>query len=156
MASLETFKEISIGGLTKDQLLRELGEAGVQFNEYARALFGHPLFSPSEKPEKVALVKLKPSDLRLTNPCSFQEIVARASGLGLRLCPLSLGAFLRLQYLDQPEGPYLTIASPKLEKDAPNGFYIRNHESSLWLRGYRADDPCVWPEHNEFVFLASV
>jgi hypothetical protein len=75
--------------------------------------------------------------------------------LKLKLCPLSLGAFLRLEFLDQEEGPYLTIASEKLVNDEnyPNGFYLRNTENSLWLRGYRASEDYKWSLDNEFVFI---
>lgn len=155
MNEFEIFKEITIGGLTKEQLLQKLTAAGVQFNKYADILFEHPQFSPSEEPKSVKLVKLKSSDLGLDNPCSFKELAARALDKGLKLCPLYLSAFLRLEYLDQPEGPYLTIASSKPENDEnyPNGLYIRNFEKVLWLRGYRADDFCEWPPQNEFIFM---
>jgi hypothetical protein len=155
MIELKIFKEIAIGGLTKDQLLHQLVEAGIQFNKYAHTLFEHPSFFPDDKIAKVQLVKIKPADFNLSNPCSYQAIVAQALSLGLSLCPLYLAAFLRLQYLDQPEGPYLTIASVKPENDEfyPNGLYIRNFENVLWLRGYRADDDCEWPSENEFIFL---
>lgn len=142
MNKLEIFREISIGGITKEQLLQKLIGAGIQFNKYADVLFDHPKFSPSEKNEKVKLVKVKLSDFNLSNPSSYQEMVNRASALGLRLCPLYLAAFLRLEYLEQSDGPYLTIASAKPENDEnyPNGFYIRNNENVIWLRGYKADD----------------
>ncbi len=155
MNNLKIFKEISIGGLTKNQLLQRLDEAGIQFNPYAHKLFEHPDFVPGNEVEKVQLFKVKPSDFNLGNPCSYQEIVAHASKLGLSLCPLYLAAFLRLEYLNQTEGPYLTIASPlpKGEENFPNGLYIRNNENVLWLRGYQADDFCEWPNENEFVFL---
>lgn len=151
----EIFKEISIGGSTKEHLMQRLLEAGIQFNDYARQLFEHPAFVPDEKAEKVALVKVDLAGLGLSNPCSFHSISDRASALGLKLCPLYLGAFLRLDYLEQPEGPHLTIASARLDRDDsnPSGFYIRNHEGSLWLRGFRAEGECDWPEGNEFVFV---
>lgn len=47
MTNIQTFKEISIGGLSKNQLLEQLVEAGIQFNRYADTLFEHPLFSPA-------------------------------------------------------------------------------------------------------------
>jgi len=155
MSRFEVFKEISIGGITKEELIQRLVSMGIQFNKYANLLFEHHLFTPENKVEKVKLVKVKPSDFGLDELFSYQEFVNRASADGLRQCPLYLAAFLRLEYLDQPEGPYLTIASIKLESDQnyPNGFYIRNHETSLWLRGYRADDVCEHPKGNEFVFL---
>ena len=152
---LEVFREISIGGVTQEQLLQKLIGAGIKFNKYAEILFAHPQFFPNEESEKVKLVKVSLSDFGLSNPCSFQELTRRVSAFGLKSCPLYLGAFLRLDYLDQPAGPYLTIASVKPENDEnyPDGFYIRNFEESLWLRGYRADDVCEWPAENEFIFI---
>ncbi len=96
MTNIQTFKEISIGGLSKNQLLEQLVEAGIQFNRYADTLFEHPSFSPAGKIAKVQLVKIKPSDFNMSNPCSYQAIVSQASSLGFSLCPLYLAAFLRL------------------------------------------------------------
>ena len=88
MTELEIFKTISIGGITKDQLIKQLIEAGIQFNKYAKILFEHQRFSSINKPEKVQLVKVTLSDLGMDNPCSFQEVVNRASTVRLRLCPI--------------------------------------------------------------------
>lgn len=153
--SEKVFKTISIEGITKQQLLQRLIAVGIQFNKYAHDLFNHSQFSPPSKNEQVELVKVTLSDVGLNNPSSYLELINRVSTLGLKPCPLYIGAYLRLEYLDQPAGPYLTIASIKPENDAdyPNGFYIRNFENELWLRGYRADDFCDWPDQNEFVFL---
>jgi hypothetical protein len=59
-----------------------------------------------------------------------------------------------LEYLDQPEGPYLTIASekPKNDDEYPNGFYVRNLDNALWLRGYRASDDYEWPVDHDLIF----
>lgn len=155
MNELEIFKEISVGGLTKEQLMNQLVQAGIQFNEYANILFDHTSFSPGAESARVNLFKVKQSDLGITKACTFQEIVSKASFFGLKLCPLYLGAFLRLEYMEQPGGPYLTVASAKPESDEnyPNGFYVRNLNNSLWLRGYRATDDYEWPIENEFIFL---
>lgn len=155
MNKFDVFKEITIGGIKKELLLQCLSEAGVQFNKYAHALFEHPLFSPSTEVEKVKLVKVTLSQLELNDSCSFEEFSNRASELGLKLCPLYLAAFLRLDYLDQADGPYLTIASnkPESDNDFPNGFYLRNFENALWLRGYKADGFDGWPGTNEFIFI---
>lgn len=155
MNKFEIFKEIIIGGITKEHLLQKLSDGGIQFNKYASTLFDHPQFLPSVKAEKVKLVKATLPDLGLNDSCSFEEFESRASALELKLCPLYLAAFLRLEYIDQPAGPYLTIASKKPEKheNCPNGFYIRNFENVLWLRGYMADGLSDWPGQNEFIFI---
>ena len=114
---METFKDISVGGLAKEPLIQRLVDAGVRFNKYAEILFDHHAFWPSQQVEKIKLVKMKLSDLNLMSPCSYQAIIDRALSLGFSLCPLYLSGFLRLEYLNQPEGPYLTIASPRPEND---------------------------------------
>ena len=150
-----TFKEIQIGGMGKDELLKRLETLGIKFNEYAKTLFEHPSFSPPAETQKVKLVKLSLRELRLEESCTYNEYVSKASELGLSLCPLYLAAFLRLDYLNQVEGPYLTIASKKLERGEayPNGFYLRNIDNTLCLRGYKADGFDNWPGTNEFVFV---
>ena len=141
--------------MSKEALLQKLVAAGVQFNKYAEPLFEHPLFVPCEKPETVTLVKLSFSDLEVKVPCSYESILESGQKMGLKLCPLYLGAFLRLEMMDLPEGPYLAIASPRSEADEnfPAGFYIRNLESVQWLRGYRVDGEPEWPPHHEFIFV---
>lgn len=134
--------------------MSRLLEAGIQFNQYAHTLFKHPAFSPSETASSARLVQVSLADLKMQSPCSLEAILTKASHFGLKPCPLSLAAFLRLEYLDQPEGPYLTIASlpPENDETYPTGFYIRNFENTLWLRGYRVDGEPEWPSSNEFIF----
>ena len=155
MIAFPVFKEISFGGFSKEQLMDRLAAADIQFNEYALTLFQHPLFSVNVDREKIKLVKVNLSQLELNNPATFQEITSSASKFGLKLCPLVLGAFLRLEYLDQPAGAYLHITSKKPEADEnyPNGFYIRNLDQKLWLRGYRASEDYAWSIDNEFIFI---
>jgi hypothetical protein len=155
MAHFEVFKRIRCGGNNKEQLIRRLAHANIKFNDYAQALFLLPAFSPTKDAETAELVRVKFSDLNLNVPCAMESILQRAASLGLKPCPLYLGAFLRLQYPDQPEDGYLTVASarPESAENFPTGFYLRNYENSLWLRGYRSSGASEWPLDNEFIFL---
>lgn len=156
--SYELFKEIDIGGLCKAQLSKKLADAGIQFNEYAHILFENKAFDPSTEFKKVVTIRGSLHQLDLAKPSSYAEITDRALSLKMQLCPLYLAAFLRLEYLEQEEGPYMTIASEKPPECSnsdkyPNGFYLRNIDSVLWLRGYFASDDFLWPLDSEFVFL---
>lgn len=95
------------------------------------------------------------------------EILARAGRLGLGLCPLELGPWLRLEYLDQPEGNAgqparpgqapagaITIVSAALVEDDgfPKGFYLRRIDGVLWLRGYLSGPAHVWSPDDRLIF----
>jgi hypothetical protein len=151
-------RELRVGGASKDELLRRLAQPSVSLNAYARALFAHGDFttSPEARTVRVAFVSLP--EIGLADGGRFEEILDRASQAGLEPCPLEVAPHLRLDYVDQPEGPYLTVASRKLRPgpSTPNGFYLRRCGDGLWLRGYRADADYVYgPEFRNFAFLVA-
>ena len=153
--NIQNFKKFEVGGLSKDKLIEELEQADVRFNDYAHTLFEHPLFYPPDQRVCVSLVKVSLCDLGLMVPSCYGKIVEEAERLHLSICPLWLAAFLRLEYRDQEVGPYLHVASKKPSEDEghPNGFYLRNYDEALWLRGYRASDDWEWRPDSEFIFM---
>ena len=38
-------------------------------------------------------------------------------------------------------------------EETPRGFYLRNINGTLWLRGYWSDDEHVWAPGDLFVFM---
>lgn len=154
----KVFKTITIGGTNKEELLARLESAGVQFNAYAKTLFADPQFIVSEKAEIVHLVKANLTVLGFDKPMYYKDIITKAEALGLKQCPLNLAAFLRLEFMEQTEGPYITVASVKTKNDEeyPNGLYVRRLDDILWLRGYRATFDVEWPVEHEFVFIADL
>lgn len=151
---MEIFKELIINDLSKQELLNRLRAAGIQFNKYANTIFEDPSFAPSGEVEKVKLVKVNLTDLGLARPTIYNDIVSKAEQFGFHLCPLTVAAHLRLEYLDQPEGPYLKIASARVgtNDDYPRGLYLRNFDNALWLRGYCASDDWEYGLDIDFVF----
>lgn len=151
---MQSFKNIIIGGIPKGTLIRQLSDAGIKFNDYALALFELPEFELPNQQTCIDLVKVSLPQIGLSTPSVFDVIVNQATSQGYSLCPLAVAAYLRLEYMEQPEGPYLTIASksPVVDPNFPNGFYLRSFENSLWLRGYRASADYLFPAESEFVF----
>lgn len=153
-----TFRDldpVSVGGLTKAELLWKLGIQGVSLNEYAMVLFADELFTTSPKEESVRLTVVSLTDLGLPDGGTYQQIIDRGQAAGLVECRLEVAPHLRLSYLDQVEGPYLTVTSRKLRDEElfPNGLYLRRLEDGLWLRGYNAGAEIVYqPDFTEFVF----
>lgn len=151
----QNVRTLRSGGVTKAEVLRRLAQHAVQLNDYGRALFADPDFRTSREAREVRLALVSLPDLGMPNGGLFADILARAAGVGLEPCPLEVAAHLRLSYLDQPEGPYLTVASLKLRSglSTPNGFYLRRLADGPWLRGYRASpDHRYAPDFSEWVF----
>jgi hypothetical protein len=153
----ERARNLQIGGMSKAELLSSVRAAGVQVNAYAQVLFDDPLFTTSETSRWVVVTDVTVAELGFAEGAISAEIFARARSSGLALCPLELAPHYRVQFLDQPEGPYLTAASAKTKDDDayPNGFYLRRYDGALWLRGYRATSDYVWVPESRFLFLVN-
>ena len=151
----ERARKLESGGRNKAELLSSLQEAGVSLNRYAEILFDDPAFVTSETSQWVLATEVTIAELGLTAGATSAEIFDRARCVGLNPCPLELAPHFRLQFLDQPEGPYLTVASTKTKDDDayPNGFYLRRKDGRLWLRGYQATSDYIWEPASRFVFL---
>lgn len=152
----ESRTDLSIGGVTKEALRHRLTCASISLNLYAEVLFDAPDFTVFDAERRIRLVTLSLDELGLHAGGSLQAIFERAESRGYTLCPLEVAPHLRLLFLDQSPGPYLTVASPRPrpdDMDFPAGFYLRRLEDGLWLRGYRTDDDWIWPPgFSQFVF----
>jgi hypothetical protein len=163
-------RTVEVGGLTKSQLIQKLQQYSIMMNEYGERLLADDKFTTSNTKYSLQTVELTVSDLGFPDGATTAQIFNRASELGLELCPLELGPHLRLRYLDQPEGysgnplqrhqapsGSITIASEILteDDDFPKGFYLRQINGVLWLRGYRADHLHIWNPDDHFIFCQS-
>jgi hypothetical protein len=159
-------RTIEVGGLTNLQLFQSLQQNSILMNKYAERLLSDGKFTTSETKYRLNMVQLTVKDLGYSNGATLPQIYERAIELGLELCPLELGPFLRLAYLDQPEGDTghnskhqapsgsITVASEIVSEDDefPKGFYLRKINGELWLRGYIADQLHIWKPSDHFIF----
>jgi hypothetical protein len=161
---------VEVGGLAKSQLIQQLQQYSILINEYAKRLLADDRFTTSDTKYSIQTVELTVGDLGFPAGATTDQIFNRARELGLELCPIELGPYLRMEYLDQPEGysgdplqrhqapsGSITIASKILteDNDFPKGFYLRRINGELWLRGYRADHLHVWNPGDHFIFCKS-
>ena len=159
---------VAVGGMTKDDLLAELQRHGVQMNEAGQQLFASDLFQPSAVRRVTGTVEISVRDLGFADGATMPQLHAAAPSRGLTLPPVELGPYLRLHYLDQPEGfegrhgcfhrappGSITIAAPHPAEDDesfPKGFYLRRIEGVLWLRGYWSGLDHVYGPEDRLVF----
>lgn len=160
-------RTVDVGGLTKSQLFHKLQQYSILMNEYAERLLADERFTTSNTKYNLQTVEITVGDFGFPDGTTTAQIFNRASELGLELCPLELGPYLRLEFLDQPEdysanllkrhqapSGSITIASKFLteDDDFPKGFYLRRINEELWLRGYCADHLHVWNPNDHFIF----
>jgi len=160
-------KSIEIGGLTKWQLIQKLQEHSISMNHYGEQLLSDDQFITSETKYSLDTVELAVRNLGFPDGATMPQLIKQANKLGLELCPLEVGPYVRLEYLDQAEGDLgnslqqhqapsgsITIASEIIrdDDDFPKGFYLRKIAGVLWLRGYVADDLHIWNPDDQFIF----
>ncbi len=159
--------EITYGGLSREDLLKELDGASIKLNEYAKSLFNSELFTLSRSERKAKIVVLSISDLGFEKGASFPELFKAIELNGFSCCPLEIGPYLRLAFLDQkeeyepeknkaPKGSITIISKPlKEDDDFPKGFYIRKLDNSLWLRGYVCSMDNIWDKSDRIAVLGN-
>jgi hypothetical protein len=158
---------VSVGDLSKPELLAILSGNGIHLNQAARDLFSDHRFEPRRQAVVVRIAALSIPDLGFQGGATYCQIIARALELGFFECPLELAPYLRLQFMNQPEASNdspstergapsgaFTIASKPLDQtdQVPKGFYLRHVSGELWLRGYWSDSNHVWSQGDFFVF----
>jgi hypothetical protein len=158
---------VEAGGRTGAELLDDLKQAGVELNESGLILLASEWMRERTEMRSLTIVELAVRQLGFPVGGRMSEICRRAEELGLSLCPLELGPYFRMQYLDQPEGYWgypvtkhrappgsITIASRPVTDDDefPKGFYLRRIQGVLWLRGYVSDDLHVYDPEDHLAF----
>jgi hypothetical protein len=158
---------VCIGGRGRAALTADLNDAGVEINELGLQLLASDAFSVSIATQPLATVELTARNLGLPQGGVMSAIVGNATALGLSRCPMELGPYLRLQYLDQveclseepthrhraPPGSVTIVSEPISQDDEfPKGFYLRCIHGKLWLRGYRSDARHTWSPDDRLIF----
>ncbi len=101
--------EVTIGGKTKDELIKEMKKTKIKISDHAIQMMNDPNFTISKKKEHLNLVKISVKDLGFADHISTDEIYEKAQKLGLELCPAEVGPQLRLKYKDQSDGNFYKI-----------------------------------------------
>ncbi|GAA0343616.1 hypothetical protein GCM10008967_37600 [Bacillus carboniphilus] len=97
-------RTIEVGGLTKQQLIKRLQEYSILLNQYGETLLNDKKFPISDSKYTMKTVEISVGNLGFPEGATTAHIFNKARDLGLELYPLEFGPYLRLEYLDQPEG----------------------------------------------------
>ncbi|MGR5237807.1 hypothetical protein [Vibrio alfacsensis] len=147
--------KLEVGGDTNASLLKRLSKNDVKMNLFAQQLLEDGAVHVSRQAEFITVSIKTPFEFGLYFGATLGELIQKAQQCGLSVSPLEVALYLRLQDLDLCLGEYLTIASSPISEDEnyPRGFYIRNLEDGLWLRGFRSSVDFAFPPSTKFVFV---
>lgn len=155
-----------IGTFSLDQLKSQLQQNNIGLNNSAISLLNDSRLNISKQTQNLTVKILTVGDLNLTVPATLPNIYSAAQHQGLQLCSLETAIYFRLFWKDQPESSdsemhrhkapdsAVTVASPIISSDPgqPKGFYLRNVNQQLWLRGYICDNSFIWQPEDKFAF----
>ena len=147
-------EQIEIGGKTAKQLEKEIIDAGMQIDSYAKSILESKDFTMSKTKESADLVRLTVADLGFKGNATTDQIYKRAEELGLELCPAEVGPQYRLQYTDQPVGDWVLIGMKQIAASdgCPYVFHVVRSEDGTWLHGHYAFPTREWYPDRQFLF----
>jgi|GEM_PF-1672927 hypothetical protein len=164
-------QNLTIGTLSSEELLCTLKQAkdacDINILGYAQSMldnrseFQEPTQSRFEsldnKGETLNLVTLQVKDLGFSSDPTTVELFAKATELGLELCPKETAAYLRLQDTNQPRDDWYYIASQTVpDSDGrPRVFDCEHDAGGLWLRGHWTEPGDHWRLSDRVVFRFS-
>ena len=156
-ADIPIWKTITLGTFGHAKTLRHaLKAARCRVGSLATEVLEQPEFTIVNPRTQVSLTVLSVTDLGFGPAgASRAAIYRRAAQLGLGLCPIELAPQLRLQYLDQPLGEILHIATEPIHTAAGDvlGFSVGNGGAGLFLVAGRAQRDLVVSSSVRFVFI---
>lgn len=139
-----TWKTLTIGTKTKEQLLADLKKNGHQVSDWTMELVDTITFTKHQ--QTLDLVSLNVSDLGFDHSPTTTEIADKLPSLGLSVVPQETVLYLRLNYTDQPMDVWETCFSEPLEDSVGRRLVLvvaRDSDGS-WVDGYYANPGLVW------------
>ncbi len=149
-----TWRTVTLGTHKSVPALQEaLEEADCGVSSWAYAVIAKPTFKVADE-GVVKLVKISVAELGFSEKAGLVNIYERAVEFGLGLNPPEVGPALRLDYLDQPRGERLVVASEVVTGlDYHRGlFVVANTRVGPWLDTYHRSPYSPWSIESTFLF----
>jgi hypothetical protein len=148
-------RKLELTPKTPEQYETELTQNGNKISNYAKDILYK--MQPLENNETIDIVSFTVAQLGFESSVTYAEIKQRALQLGLQLCPPQVGPQLRLDFTEQSQNTYYTIAMEAIpDRDGrPALFPVNRDELGDWLsrgRGHEADQ---FNPGSQFVFCSS-
>lgn len=146
---------IIIGGITREQLKRQLKAGPFRLGESAEYLIDRAEeFDTPGEPEEIKLIFPRVRDMGLTGIQTTDQVYQRGFDLGWSLCSRRVGPYLRTQDPNQPLGDVYWIAMKQMtgRSGNPRVFELERDEDGLWLSGSWVRPTGGWNPEDQLVF----
>lgn len=153
------WKTIKVGTFADSMRLRNaLASMGCNVGGQAAEILARPAFTVGSQETDVELVVVSPAQLGFTfDAVALADVYARARQFGFELAAAEIGPQLRIQYLDQPMGEFLTIGMEPINtwSGDPVILNVANGGAGLILIGQDGRAEAEIPMTSRFVFARS-
>lgn len=145
---------LAIGGKSTEVLKAELEAKGIETSNLARDMLGSPDFTVLSEQETVKLVRLPVGALGFTSNPTTDQLFARATELGLELCPAEVGPHQRLKDADQPTTLWYRIAMKPIADHIGYQYLFRlnREDNGLYLNCTPGHPSHTWDVGEQFLF----
>lgn len=128
-------------------------------------IFDSENFNTKDLPQTLTVAETEIKYIGLPDGGTFPEIEKAIKKINLDYCPVEIAPFIRLNYMNQkesklnsthenPPDSIVVFSKPFINSDDfPKGFYIRNYEGYLRLRGYKCSEDYLWKPNARMIFL---
>lgn len=152
-----TWKTIQLGtGLkTAEDFCAAIEKASGRVGDWAKNIMSKDTFVVADQPIEIKLVIATTKELTGKDVATTEEVFAGAECIGWKKCPPEVPPQLRLQYMDQPEGECLNIATelPIPVSSIHIGMFNVAHDGyGRWLFPHSGDPYNGWTGSDCWVF----
>lgn len=156
LPNLPVFRKVRLGtGLrTAEDFRAALKKVWAEVGQWGNGCLEKPGFTVASQEIEVDLLNVSLWNLGFKSGAHLHSILMKGIDLGLHLCPAETGPQLRLQYLDQPKGEWLSVAMEPITDSVgyPHIFDVGHDAKGLWLSGmdgepdrwYKPEDRFLW------------
>lgn len=131
--------ELEIGGLTREELIRQIKGSGQYVNSYARSMVMNEKFITMPERQRLKLARATVHELGFAKNPTIKELWARLASYGAQKCHPSVGPHLRLALPEQARGDWFWCYMDQIsDSDGyPHVWLIKRDSDggAQWLRG---------------------
>ena len=145
------WRRIKLGGLETAKAIEEcFRQKDIEIGPSAGDMFKH-LYLRSVG-ETIDLTVVRVEEVGCDHKSSYPEVCRQAFKWGLKLCPAEAGPQLRLQYLDQPKGESLIMATEPVETYGHHRLFSVEHVGLALSLSGRPHPGGLFDREHLFVF----